>query len=446
LAEAAQQIRRGALSPSELVESCLGRIAAREPELHAWVTLDEAGARVAARRAGEQAEAAEALLLLGIPFGVKDNFTTADLPTSAGFPGFAARAPRRDATAVARLRVVGGIVLGKTVTTQFAMGSWSETRNPWDLSRTPGGSSSGSGAAVAARMVPLALGSQTGGSVLRPASYSGVVGFKPTFGRISREGVIPLAWSFDHVGIIARTVEDAALALQAMGGHDPLDPVSSRRPVPDFGEALTGGGRPPRLGLVLDLVEAAEPAVRANVEDAVRRLTGAGAEVSEVRLPAELALLLAIHGLILRVEGSTVHRALHAEQAEGYVPAICASIEVGQLIPAAVYLHAQRLRRRVRAAVVELLRGYDAFLCPTVSNVAPDARTTGDARFQSVWTLFGLPALTLPSGLSAEGLPFGAQLIGPAFAELDLLATASWCERVLGPLPPPAFRQAYPDR
>src|SRR5213593_1942099 len=233
--EAAAEIRRGAVSPVALVEACLERIRALDGNVQAWAHVDEKGALAAARERAEEAKRSTVRgPLHGIPVAVKDIFHVAGLPTTAGARPFAHSRPGEDAPSVARLRAAGAIVLGKTHTTQFAYRDPAPTRNPWNLAHTPGGSSAGSAAAVAARMAPLALGSQTVGSVLRPAAYCGVVGFKPSHGRISAAGVVPLAWSLDHVGIFARTVEDCALALGLLAGFDAADPLSSSAAPDDY--------------------------------------------------------------------------------------------------------------------------------------------------------------------------------------------------------------------
>ncbi len=428
--EAAERIRRRQLSPVEVVQALLARIERLEPELCAWVTLDAEGALAAARGAEKMAARRDAELgpLHGVPVGLKDIYYTKGLRTTACFPPLADFVPDRDAVSVARLRAAGAIVLGKTVTTQFAYSDPPPTKNPWRADRTPGGSSSGSAAAVAARMVPLAIGSQTAGSILRPAAYCGVVGLKPTYGRVSRRDVMPLAWSLDHVGPIARSVADVALTLQAIAGHDPADPGSARRAVPNFRAALGVRARPPRLGLLPEFLERAQSEVRAHGERVARRLAEAGASVRELRLPASVELFLAVHRVTMQAEAAAVHRLGIARWADQYRPRIRAEAMVGQLIPAPAYLHAQRLRRRLRQAIEPLFDGLDGLLLPTASNVAPAPDTTGDPSFQAPWSLMGLPSISLPSGLSADGLPFGAQLVGSRFAERRLLRTAAWCE------------------
>lgn len=435
--EALEQLRRHALSPVDLVTSLLERIDALEPELHAWETVDREGALAQAHRCEEDLGAGSARALCGLPIGIKDIFCTAGLRTSAGFAPYCDFIPREDATAVARLRAAGAVILGKTVTTQFAFTDPSRTRNPWNPARTPGGSSSGSAAAVAARMIPAALGTQTAGSVLRPAAYCGAVGFKPTYGRISRRGVLPLSWSLDHVGMMVRSVTDAAPLLQVLAGHDRRDRASARRRVPDYGAAVTRAGPAPTLALVRDFLDVATPEVREHVERVAARLAASGAHLREVRLPVPLPDILAVHHGIMQTEAAAVHAELLSRHPESFGPNLRAYVEIGQLIPGPVYLQAQRLRRRIRERVVPMLQGVAALVLPTVSSTAPDPSTTGDASFQAPWSLLGLPAISLPTGLCAEGLPFATQLVAGPFQEIGLLRAARWCELALGNIPPP---------
>ncbi|MBI2941613.1 MAG: amidase [Chloroflexi bacterium] len=435
--EAARLIRRGEVSPVELVEALLARIDAVEPDLAAWEIVDRERA-LAEARAVAAPGADRAGLLAGVPVGVKDIVDAAGLPTTGGFASRRDTTAREDSAVVSRLRRAGAIVLGKTVTTQAAYVDPPRTRNPWNAGHTPGGSSSGSAAAVAARVVPLAIGSQTGGSVLRPAAYCGVVGLKPTYGRISRRGVLPLAWSIDHVGVLCRSVEDAALFLQAASGHDPADPGSSLAPVGAYLAAVSQPLKRPRLGLLVDFLDRAQPTVRPHYEDVAARFGRAGATVREVRLPVEVQLILAVHRIIMQAEAAAVHEASPRSAESG--PQIRAYVEVGRAIPATAYLQAQRLRRRIRGVLTPLFGEFDCLLLPTVSGPAPGTETTGDPSFQAPWSLLGLPALTLPSGLAGDGLPLGTQLVGPAFGEETLLRVGNFAEEVIGPFPPPPDR------
>jgi aspartyl-tRNA(Asn)/glutamyl-tRNA(Gln) amidotransferase subunit A len=432
--ELAHMVRHKEASPLEAVQALLKRIDAVEERVLAWETIDREGAL----KTAPDVRSAVDLPLRGVPTGIKDIYLTGGLRTTASFPPFASFIPEHEAEAVMRLRRAGAIVLGKTVTTQFALADPPRTRNPWNLDRTPGGSSSGSAAAVAARMTPLALGSQTKGSVLRPAAYCGVVGFKPTFGRVSRRNVFPLAWSFDTAGCLCRSVEDAALALSVLAGHDPDDPSSSRRPVDDYVAAFQAPrARPPRLGLVRDYFERAQPGVRQHVETMAKRFEAAGAELVELRLPLDFDVVSAAHDVIMHAETATIHRQLFEREGVGYAPLLRSTVESGALIPALSYLQAQRLRRRFRKAMRPLLARVDALLTPTASNVAPGRETTGDTTFQAPWTQLGLPAISLPSGINQEGLPNAVQLAGRPFEDGALLSVAGWAEDVLGPMPAP---------
>ena len=340
--------------------------------------------------------------------------------------------PSHDATAVARLKAAGAILLGKLHTTEFATYDPAPTRNPWNLACTPGGSSSGSAAAVAARMVPVALGTQTIGSNVRPASYCGLVGIKPTFGRISTRGVMALSYTQDHVGLMARSVEDIALGLQVTAGYDPDDPSSSRAPVPDYLTALTHR-RPLRIGLVREhFFERATAEVARITSDAVDRLVAAGATVEDVKLPPSFRAVFAAAYVATRSDTASIHAERYAEKAELYRPAIRAAIEMGMLIPGDLYVRALRIRSQFRRELRPTLARYDVLLTPTTPAPAPEGMATGDPQFQIPWSLSGFPSITVPCGLSASGLPLGIQLVSDMFTEAPLLAAAAWCEDVLG--------------
>jgi len=414
--EAAERIRAGTLSPVELVEACLGRIQALDARLLAWAHVDADGARAAARELEREAKAGRLRgALHGVPVGVKDIFHVAGMPTTAGAKAFAHSRPTVDAASVALLRAAGAIVLGKTHTTQFAYRDPAPTRNPWKDGHTPGGSSAGSAAAVAARMVPAALGSQTVGSVLRPAAYCGVVGVKPTHGLIPVAGVIPLAWSLDHVGVFGRSVADAALVLGVLARRN-------LRPEP---------ARAPRLALAPELVRRASPEVADHIQDVARAFARAGAHVEDVKLPASFDGLHDAGTIVLQAEAAAYHARDFAVHAADYGPGIRRGIEAGLGVSATAYLAANRHRLAFRDEVMPLLAGHDALLTPTAPAPAPDLSTTGDAWHCAPWSYAGVPSASLPSGLAPSGLPLAIQLVQAAGAEARLLDVAAWCEREL---------------
>ena len=302
VAEAAKQIRSGNLSPVALAQSLLDRIDTMDGDLKAWVTIDREAVLSAAREREADVANGSPGLIHGVPVGLKDIFYTAGMLTACGSRVYGDFVPDFDATSVAKIKEAGGIILGKAVTTEFATSDPSPTHNPWNLEHTPGGSSSGSSAAVAARMVPAALGSQTGGSTCRPAAYNGIVGLKPTYGRISRYGVVPVSWSLDHVGILTRTVADAAMMLQVLSGADDSDPGSLREPVPDFSAQMATHDRPPRIGLVRQYYQDyCTEETWAHTEAVANRLAEAGAEVEEIVLPNSFARVHSLQRIVMNV-------------------------------------------------------------------------------------------------------------------------------------------------
>jgi aspartyl-tRNA(Asn)/glutamyl-tRNA(Gln) amidotransferase subunit A len=439
--EAARAIRAREVSPTELMQALLERAQRVDPLVQAWATLDAERA-LAGARAAEDALVSGVDLgpLHGVPFGAKDIFDSAGLVTAAGFAPYSSRMPSRDAEPVARLESAGAVLAGKMVTTQFAHADPSRTRNPWHLDHTPGGSSSGSAAGVAARMVPVAFGSQTAGSVLRPAAYNGVVGFKPTYGRISKRGVLPLAWSLDHVGVLARSVADCGLVLSAVAGYDAADPHSDAGQ-PPFAWDAVAPARAPRLGLVREALQHATRRLRDHTLGVAARFEAAGARIEEVSFGEPLELILAVHHVTMQTEVAGVHWQLIEQYPGAHQPRLRAYVEVGRLLPGVAYIHAQRLRRRIRHAVARSLADLDALLLPTAIDVAPGRETTGDPSLQAPFSLVGFPSLSLPSGVSQpEGLPLAVQLAALPWHEASLLTTATWCEAQLDPMPaPPAF-------
>src|SRR5712692_3797837 len=432
-AEAARRIRSGALSPSNLLAACLKCIDALEPTLKAWVHLDrDAAARVAVQRDIEAREGRFMGPLHGVPVALKDIYDAAGLVTTAGAGPWAHRRATVDAVSVARLRAAGAVILGKVTTTAFAFRDPTETGNPWNPAHTPGGSSSGSGAVVGSRMAPLALGTQTVGSVLRPAAYCGVVGLKPTHGRISAVGVVPLAWSLDHVGVLCRSVEDAALALAIMAGHDAADPHSVAMPIDDYVGAIASPAAP-RLGVLRALVERAEPDNRAQIDSTLKALRAAGAVVEDVPLAASFAGLPEAGDTVLRAEAAAFHGDLYARHAAEYPVHLGQRVRDGQTVKAVDYLAAQAHRRACRADMAAVATRYDALVSPTAPGPAPKGLAfTGDASFCAPWSSAGMPSISLPTGLAPSGLPFAFQLTGASWSAARLFAAAAWCEGAIG--------------
>lgn len=432
VAESAKKIREGSLSSVELAEALLTRIKAHS-ELKAWVYLDRdavlAAAQTcdAAHRKGEGKGA-----LHGVPVALKDIYCTAGIPTTACSKVYANHVPNEDATSVVRLKAAGAIILGKTVTTEFACSDPSPTINPWNAAHTPGGSSSGSAVAVAARHCAVAFGSQTRGSVLRPAAYNGIVGLKPTFGRVSRRGVIPVSWSLDHVGWMTRSVEDAALVLQVMAGADRGDPVCATDAVPDYLAALDQGS-PPRIGLLKDFFfDNADVETREHIESVSAVLAGAGAEVVTLSLPGSFAESMEDQVVIMAVEAATFHEPMYRQRANDYGPMLRDLIERGLATDGLTYSRALERRLAFTADARRLAAAVDVLMTPSTPTPAlADLTNTGDTLFQGPWTACGLPTITLPTGLAASGLPLGIQLAAGSFGEGELLRHAHWCERQL---------------
>jgi aspartyl-tRNA(Asn)/glutamyl-tRNA(Gln) amidotransferase subunit A len=430
---AAKAVREGRLTPVQLLDHCLEQIERYEPRIRAWVFVDREAAR-------QQAEAMTAELqqgrwrgpLHGIPVGIKDIFDVFDWPTAAGSRLWAQSIARRDATVVERLRSAGAVFLGKTVTTQYASFDPPPTRNPWHPERTPGGSSSGSAAALACSMCLGVLGSQTGGSITRPASYCGVAGLKPTYGRVSADGVVPLASSMDHPGPMALTVRDLAILLQVIAGPDPRDAACSTRPVPNLLARLSERPKPPRLGRLRGhFQDGADPAMRQLMDGVTEKFQRRDAEVTEVALPAGFAEVVARHRTVMAVEAAAFHEPRLRRHSDDYAPKIRALLEEGLACPAPEYARCKEHQRQLSADMLACLEDVDALLAPATTGPAPDKATTGDPAFNSPWSYTGLPALSMPAGRTADGLPLAIQLIGRPWSEAETLAVGAWCEEVL---------------
>ena len=442
LIEAAAAIRGNALSPVELVESCLARIDRSEPDIRAWVTIDREGAMRAADALARQARDGEFRgPLHGIPIGVKDIFHAARMRTTAGHAPMADFTPDYDSAVVERLRRAGAIILGKTATTEFALMAPAATRNPWNLAHTPGGSSSGSAAAVAARMCPAAIGSQTGGSTVRPAAYCGIAGLKPTHGRVSAFGMIPLAYSTDCPGLMARGVADLATLLSALAGYDSRDHTSAQIPVDDYPRWLREPVAEPRIAIMMggDFAAKSDSDTKDNIRFAADRFADHGALIEEIAPPASYARVAGAFWKILAAEPAAYHREALEKRPESFDPRTREFLEKGLAMSAARYLDALEVQREFRREIAAILRRFDAILTPATPSAAPASlESTGDPVFNNPWSMSGNPAVGLPSRLSASGLPLAIQLVGASFAEARLLALARRCEEAL------AFEHAPP--
>jgi Asp-tRNA(Asn)/Glu-tRNA(Gln) amidotransferase A subunit family amidase len=409
--EAARRIARGEITSEALVRDCLERVAARESSVRAWAFIDPQLPLAQARERDREPPRGP---LHGVPIGVKDVLDTFDMPTQMGSPIYAGWRPWADAACVAMLRAAGAVILGKTVTAELAGMAPGETRNPHDLSRTPGGSSSGSAAAVADFMVPLALGTQTGGSVLRPASFCGVVGFKPSFGRYNRSGLKMAAESLDTIGSMARTIDDIELLDAALVGTAPRSPA----PLRDA----------PRIGVCRTPAwSTAQPETMAAVEDSATRLGRAGARVREVELPKEFTALLGERDVLGSVERSRAIAHEWHHHREQLSERMRRAVELGLGTPEDDYRALLRLAEECRAQLAGVFRDFDMLLAPCVPGEAPAGlESTGDPKFQRLWTVLHVPAMTLPTHKGPNGLPVGIQWVAPMHAEARLLAAARW--------------------
>jgi aspartyl-tRNA(Asn)/glutamyl-tRNA(Gln) amidotransferase subunit A len=434
--DAAAAIRERRLSSSELLETCLQRIEQMETRIRAWVFVDQDRARAEAKRCDEEVRRGEWRgPLHGIPLGIKDIIDVFDWPTAAGSRLWANSVARQDATVVRRLREAGAVLMGKTVTTQYASFDPPPTRNPWNASRTPGGSSSGSAAAVATGMCLGALGSQTGGSITRPASFCGVAGCKPTYGRVSCHGVVPLAHSMDHPGPMAKCVNDLAILLQAVAGQDKLDPNCSDRPVFDSEVWLTTELAPPRLARLRGFFDERADAVmteHVNSMVGMLRREGVELEVEDVAVPAEFTEVIERHRTVMAVEAAQFHENRLERHPDDYGPNITQLLNEGIACPAPEYARCKEHQRKLHWRMRMLVDRFDALLTPATKGPAPDDTTTGDPVFNSPWSYTGLPTISFPTGLSADGLPLAIQLVGKWFGEVGLFTVAAWCEKALG--------------
>ena len=427
LAETIAALRDGLIGAERVVESCLARIEEVDGGIQAWAFLDPDYARAQAR-AIDQARSDGVPMgpLHGIPIGIKDIFDTGDMPTEDGTALHAGRRPERDCTVVSLLRQAGAVIMGKTVTTEMALFTPGKTRNPHDPERTPGGSSSGSAAAVAAGMVPLAIGSQTNGSVIRPASFCGVVGYKPTHGLISRRGVMQVSRTLDHVGVFAGSIADAALLAEVLMHYDAGDPDMRPRARPDLSRMMAEEPPlPPKLAFAKTPVwEYAEDDTREAFAELVEML---GDRVAEVELPSAFANAVEQHRIIQDAE-LAVNFAPEYEKGEGGLSArLREIIEHGQQIGAGDYIRALARIPLLNQSLDEYFEHYDAILTPSAPGEAPrDLTITGNPIFCTTWSLLGMPEVSLPLLRGSNGMPIGVQLVGQRGNDGRLLRTARW--------------------
>ena len=410
--EAARKLATREISARALLADCIERIRERDPAVHAWTFIDVDGATKRARQLDAQAVSG---MLHGLPIAVKDLFDTFDMPTSYGSPIYARHRPVSDAASVATARTAGAVIVGKTVTTEFATFHPGPTCNPHDLRRTPGGSSSGSAAAVADAMVPLAFGTQTAGSIVRPAAYCGAVGYKPSYGTVCRVGVKMISDTLDTVGGFGRSVPDVGLFAAALSGRDELAIGSANDEAPRIGMCRThewDRALPETIGLF---------------DDVEKRLRTAGANVQPVALPVEFSRLAAAQTTIMvrEVAESLSHeRRAHAALLSSEMIAM---IEAGLAVMPAQYDAAKTLARQCRAMLPQVFDGVDVLVAPSTMGEAPAGiDATGDPLFNRIWTLLRVPVVHLPIARSAQGLPLGVTVVGPIARDRQTLLGAPW--------------------
>ena len=445
IAETGRRLRAGTLSPMALTQHCLTRIAALDPRLHAFILVTKERALADADRADRELKAGvDRGPMHGIPYALKDIYATAGIPTTCHSKLLLDNVPAEDCVVEAKLKSAGAILLGKLATHEFAIGGPSfdlpfpPARNPWNRDHFSGGSSSGSGAAVASGMVRTAMGSDTGGSIRSPAAYCGIVGLKPTYGRVSRRGVFPLSYTLDHCGPLSWSVEDAALTMQVVSGHDPLDPASADVPVPDFAAELGSD----LAGLTLAYprsffvgVDGISPEVIAGVDQAVQDLARLGATIAEIKLP-DFELFNACGRVILTAEAYTVHEENLIKRGGDYARLTYQRMMPGAMVSAADLIQALRMRRELHDAVARVLETHDAIV--TVNALAPAIRLDAfpaDATLRTPghtipFNVTGHPALAVPTGFAKSGLPIGLQIVGRPFDEPTVLRIGAAYESV----------------
>lgn len=450
IAELGRSLRQGLVSAQSLTEKALEEIASSQPHLRAFTRVDAEGARRAAKVADQELQQGlDRGPMHGIPYALKDIYDVEGMPTTCSSNVLDDDPKAIDSEVASRFRAAGAVLVGKLTTHEFAIGTpteetgFSPARNPWSQSHITGGSSSGSGAIVGAGILRLATGTDTAGSIRGPAAWCGAVGLKPTYGRVSRRGVFPLAWTLDHCGPIAGSVEDCAIALQVMAGHDPLDPASADVPVADYRAGLDGNVQGLRIGVPRAFFRDSpllSDEVRTNIDETVARLTRLGAIVEDVELP-DFKLFTSSGRVILAAEMYAIHREMLAKRSVDYHPLTVSRICVGSAISAADYLNALRVRSELMRSTNRILTSCDVLLTAISLASAPLVAAGMKGRDwplqQVMFNVTGHPAMSLPTGLNEGGLPMGIQLVGRPFDEATLLRVAYALESDSGPLPQP---------
>jgi len=449
ITQLAPLIQSKQVSPVELFDEALKRIHELQPKLNSFITVTEADGRKAATQAESEIRHGRYRgPLHGIPISIKDLFATRGVRTTAGSKVLGNWIPDFDATAVTRLRDAGMVMVGKNNMHEFAYGvtndnaHYGAARNPWDKTRVSGGSSGGSAAAVASSQCTASLGTDTGGSIRIPSAVCGVVGLKPTYGRVSRYGAIPLAWSLDHVGPITKTVEDAAIMLSAIAGPDPNDPTASSKPVPDYRKALLGGIRGLRLGIPRQyFFDDIDPEIRKSVDKAIRELERLGMATFEVDIP-NLENCAAMEAHITLVEATSYHEPYLKSRPDDYSREVRTNLEAGRYLLGTDYVKSQRARTLLQHNLNEAFRRVDVIVSPTLPAFSPRVGEewvqSGNLReyvidaflrFNIPYDLTGFPAISVPCGFGSTGLPIGLQIAGKAFDETTILRAAHACEQ-----------------
>jgi len=440
----APRIRTGKLSPVALTQACRDRIGDVDEKLQSFIHVSASAIDTAKVAEREIQHGKWRGPLHGIPIGVKDNYLTHDMPTTAGSLASGLSFPQRDSAAAARLRTAGAILIGKTRTHEFAWGNVTPpVRNPWDLLRVPSGSSGGSGAAVAAGLCAAALGSDTGGSIRMPADACGTVGLKATFGRVSRDGVIPHSWSLDHAGPLTRTVTDSAHLMQVLSGYDPADPACQDQPVPSFAKALSRPIKGMKIGVCRNhFFDNLQEDVESGVEQAIADLATAGASIVDLRIPLLEYGLGAIFAIELSSSTAYHDQSLGAGRVAQFTPDVRTLVEIGRLVTGPDYLKAEQYRSALMDEYRKVFEQVDVVVGPTTPITAwksgewtvqvggkPESVLAASWRFTYPYNLTGLPALSLPCGFDHDGLPIGLQIAGRPFDEATVLRVGYAYER-----------------